>query len=134
MPTTPPTILNLNVTLTTGMLMTLACALLFPKRFAVDAVFVVSLLLTFAAIFLYEKDTFASVESGAAGVVGGVSFGVAGGGPSYYNRKSNSPLLIAMVALCLSLSVCLLLVVANVLDVEAVASSLRSATARKRVS
>lgn len=128
--------------------MTLACALLFPKRFAVDAVFVVSLLLTFAAIFLYEKDTLSSVEGvgSVGGGVGGVSFGVSvssgstvqlhhhhrgGGVVGGLGKTTTSPLLLAMVALCLSLSVCLLLVVANVLDVQAVASSLKSASLGK---
>ena len=39
-----------------SMLMTVACVTLFPKRFTIDAVFIISLLLTFAAIFIYEKD------------------------------------------------------------------------------
>ena len=39
-----------------SMLMTVACVTMFPKRFTIDAVFIISLLLTFVAIFLYEKD------------------------------------------------------------------------------
>ena len=39
-----------------SMLMTVACVVLFPKRFTIDAVFIASLLLTLFAIFLYEKD------------------------------------------------------------------------------
>ena len=49
-----------------SMLMTVACVVLFPKRFTIDTVFIVSLLLTLFAIFLYEKDNLklCSVQNG----------------------------------------------------------------------
>ena len=39
-----------------SMLMTICCFFLFPKRFSLDLEFIISLILTFVAIFLYESD------------------------------------------------------------------------------